>query len=93
MRFAGLLTEAKVDSYLRKICEVLDCGVSTGPVNPVCGPSGPRWTMPLPGEWMRYPGNYQSTAKTASSWAIRLRRGFELAGGGPPADADLCGSS
>ena len=26
VRFAGLLTEAKVDRYLRKICEVLDCG-------------------------------------------------------------------
>jgi len=58
VRFAGLLTEAKVDRYLRKICEVLDCGgVSTAPVDPVCGPSGPRWTMPLPGEWMRFPVN------------------------------------
>ena len=57
VRFAGLLTEAKVDRYLRTICEVLDCGgpSGAGPVTPVCGPSGPRWTMPLPGEWMRFP--------------------------------------
>jgi len=57
VRFAGLLTEGKVDRYLRKICEVLGCdGPSgAGPVTPVCGPSGPRWTMPLPGEWMRFP--------------------------------------
>ena len=59
VRFAGLLTEAKVDRYLGKICEVLGCdGPSgAGPVNPVCGPSGPRWTMPLPGEWMRFPAS------------------------------------
>ena len=58
VRFVGLLTEAKVDRYLRKICEVLGCeGAGAGPVNPVCGPSGPRWTMPLPGEWMRFPAS------------------------------------
>jgi L-ascorbate metabolism protein UlaG (beta-lactamase superfamily) len=56
VRFATLLTDAKVETYLRTICEKLDCDVpsGTGPTNRVCGPSGPRWTVPLPGEWMRF---------------------------------------
>ncbi len=26
-----------------------------GPDSDVCGPSGDAWTMPLPGEWLRFP--------------------------------------
>jgi L-ascorbate metabolism protein UlaG (beta-lactamase superfamily) len=56
VRFVGLLTDAKVDRYLRTICEELGCEgpPGAGPTGDVCGPSGPRWTMPLPGEWMRF---------------------------------------
>lgn len=56
VRFVGLLTNGRVDRYLRTICEELACDGPSGaePTNPVCGPSGPRWTMPLPGEWMRF---------------------------------------
>ncbi len=56
VRFVGLLTDAKVDRYLRTIQEELggDAPAATGPTGPVCGPSAPRWTMPLPGEWMGF---------------------------------------
>jgi hypothetical protein len=56
VRFVGLLTEAKAETYLKTICDRLGCEAPSGagPTNPVCGPSGPRWTMPLPGEWMRF---------------------------------------
>jgi L-ascorbate metabolism protein UlaG (beta-lactamase superfamily) len=56
VRFVGLLTDGKVDGYLRTICAELGCDGSSGaePTTQVCGPSGPRWTMPLPGEWMRF---------------------------------------
>jgi len=56
VRFVGLLTDGKVDRYLRTVCAELGCdGPSgAGPTGQVCGPSGPRWTMPLPGEWMRF---------------------------------------
>jgi len=56
VRFVSLLTDEDADFYLNTICNRLDCKAPSGasPINPVCGPSGPRWTMPLPGEWMRF---------------------------------------
>jgi len=56
VRFVALLTDAKVETYLKTVCDRLGCEAPSGasPTNPVCGPSGPRWTMPLPGEWMRF---------------------------------------
>jgi L-ascorbate metabolism protein UlaG (beta-lactamase superfamily) len=56
VRFVGLLTNGKVERYLGTICKELGCDdpSGAGPTGQVCGPSGPRWTMPLPGEWMRF---------------------------------------
>ncbi|HEX3553080.1 MAG TPA: hypothetical protein VIA62_07620 [Thermoanaerobaculia bacterium] len=56
VRFVSLLTDAKVETYLRTICDQLGCGSPSGagPTNPVCGPSSSRWTLPLPGEWLRF---------------------------------------
>jgi L-ascorbate metabolism protein UlaG (beta-lactamase superfamily) len=56
VRFVGLLTDAKVERYLRTIDEELDGEAvsGAGPTREVCGPSGPRWTMPLPGEWLQF---------------------------------------
>jgi hypothetical protein len=56
VRFVPLLTDGKVRRYLRILGQELDSGGSedAGPTNAVCGPSGPRWTMPLPEEWMRF---------------------------------------
>ncbi|HET9210551.1 MAG TPA: MBL fold metallo-hydrolase, partial [Thermoanaerobaculia bacterium] len=44
VRFVGLLTNGKVDRYLRTICVKLGCEgqSSAGPITPVCGPSGAR---------------------------------------------------
>jgi L-ascorbate metabolism protein UlaG (beta-lactamase superfamily) len=57
VRFVTLLTDAKVEAYLKTVCDRLGCEAPSGagPTNPICGPSGPRWTLPLPGEWMRFP--------------------------------------
>jgi len=54
VRFVALLTDEKVDRYLRAIDGSLATVPAAPPVDPVCGPSGPHWTMPLPGEWMRF---------------------------------------
>ncbi|MEP7009219.1 MAG: hypothetical protein ABJC13_02750 [Acidobacteriota bacterium] len=55
VRFVSFLTDAKVERYLATICKELDCDAPTaGPTNAVCGPSGPRWTMPLRGDWLRF---------------------------------------
>jgi hypothetical protein len=55
VRFVALLTDAKVDHYLRAIDGALgDPAPGSAPIDPVCGPSGRRWTMPLPGAWMRF---------------------------------------
>lgn len=57
IRFVSLLSERKVERYLSSLCDLLGCAAESpaaGPTNAVCGPSGPRWTMPLRGEWMRF---------------------------------------
>ena len=56
VRFVTLLTDAKVESYLETVCRELGCDdpSGAGPVNPVCGPSNSRWTLPLPREWLRF---------------------------------------
>ncbi len=56
VRFVTLLTDAKIEAYLQTICRQLGCESPSGagPANSVCGPSGPRWTVPLLGEWMRF---------------------------------------
>jgi L-ascorbate metabolism protein UlaG (beta-lactamase superfamily) len=59
VRFVSLLTNGKVDRYLRAVNQALaDDDAGAEPRNPVCGASGPRWTMPLPGAWMLFaPGS------------------------------------
>jgi L-ascorbate metabolism protein UlaG (beta-lactamase superfamily) len=58
IRFVALLTDAKVEMYLGTICKELGCDdPAGGPTNAVCGPSGPRWTMPLRGDWLRFVPN------------------------------------
>jgi len=56
VHFVALLTDARVETYLKTVCDRLGCEAPSGasPTNLICGPSGPRWTMPLPGEWMRF---------------------------------------
>jgi hypothetical protein len=55
VRFVSFLSDGRVERYLATICKELGCNVAgSGPTNAVCGPSGPRWTMPLRGEWLRF---------------------------------------
>lgn len=55
VRFVSLLTDGKVDRYLRAVNQTLaDDDPGARPRNPVCGASGPRWTMPLPGAWLLF---------------------------------------
>jgi hypothetical protein len=56
VRFVSLLTNRLANEYLARVEESLRRGgpVPQGPVNPVCGPSGPEWTMPLPGETLQF---------------------------------------
>ena len=53
-RFAPLLTGNRADAFLERTAAALDAAPASGgePLEPVCGPSAPRWTMPLVGEWL-----------------------------------------
>jgi len=54
LRFVVLLTNRRANRFMSVVRdEMIDSGRAlSGPINPVCGPSGPAWTMPLPGEWV-----------------------------------------
>lgn len=56
VRFVPLLTNGLANRYLTTVETRLrqDGRVSRGPVGRVCGPSGAEWTMPLPGETLRF---------------------------------------
>jgi L-ascorbate metabolism protein UlaG (beta-lactamase superfamily) len=62
LRFVPLLTDRRANAFLARLTGALE-GAGTaagggppaaGPLGSVCGPSGPGYTMPLPGEWMRF---------------------------------------
>jgi hypothetical protein len=54
LRFVPLLTDRLANEFLGRVRTSL-AGIETvGPVDPVCGPSSPTATMPLPGEWLRF---------------------------------------
>jgi glyoxylase-like metal-dependent hydrolase (beta-lactamase superfamily II) len=54
LRFVPLLTDGLANEFLGRVRTSL-AGIETrGPVDPVCGPSSPTATMPLPGEWLRF---------------------------------------
>ncbi|HEX3129149.1 MAG TPA: MBL fold metallo-hydrolase [Thermoanaerobaculia bacterium] len=54
LRFVPLLTGRLADEFLVRVRTSL-AGIETiAPLDPVCGPSGPTATMPLPGEWVRF---------------------------------------
>jgi hypothetical protein len=56
VRFVGLLTDRRAATFLEAVRTemALPHHEPRGPDAPVCGPSGPAWTMPLPGEWLRF---------------------------------------
>jgi hypothetical protein len=54
LRFVRSLTDARVDRMLERIENVTRDRVGATPMTPICGPSGERWSMPLPGEWLGF---------------------------------------
>lgn len=50
--FAPFLTRERAERFLRTVDEVLGSSGPGAPVEPVSGPHGERWTMPLVGEWL-----------------------------------------
>jgi hypothetical protein len=56
LRFVATLTNERADEFLSVVAD----GVSHAPHEPrgpepcCCGPCGPAWSMPLPGEWLRF---------------------------------------
>ncbi len=54
LRFVRSLTDARVDRMLERIENAIRDRVGVTPVAPICGPSGERWSMPLPGEWLGF---------------------------------------
>ena len=54
VRFVPFLTNGSANGFLRKTRDALQGQETAGPEGTVCGPSSPGWTMPMPGEWMRF---------------------------------------
>jgi hypothetical protein len=54
LRFVPLLTDRLADEFLVRVRTSLAGIDTTGPIDPVCGPSSATATMPLPGEWVRF---------------------------------------
>jgi hypothetical protein len=54
LRFVPLLTDRLANEFLRRVRTSLAGTATIEPVDPVCGPSSPTATMPLPGEWLRF---------------------------------------
>jgi L-ascorbate metabolism protein UlaG (beta-lactamase superfamily) len=55
-RFVRTLTDARANGFMERLAEVMPPpdDPPAGPRPRTCGPCGERWTMPLPGEWMRF---------------------------------------
>ncbi|MFL6232172.1 MAG: MBL fold metallo-hydrolase, partial [Thermoanaerobaculia bacterium] len=56
VRFVFPLTDFLANRFLRRTRAALQGVAARGPENPrqVCGPSTSEWTMPMPGEWVRF---------------------------------------
>jgi hypothetical protein len=54
VRFVFPLTSGAADRFLVRTRAALAGGETKGPEGTVCGPSGPAFTMPMPGEWIRF---------------------------------------
>lgn len=54
VRFVFPLSNAAANRFLRRTQDALSGSATKGPEGTVCGPSGPAFTMPMPGEWLRF---------------------------------------
>jgi hypothetical protein len=54
VRFVFPLTDFLANHFLRRTRAALQGVATRGPEGTVCGPSTSGWTMPMPGEWVRF---------------------------------------
>jgi hypothetical protein len=54
VRFVFPLTDAAANRFLQRTRDAMSGLTTKGPEGTVCGPSGPSFTMPMPGEWIRF---------------------------------------
>jgi hypothetical protein len=56
LRFVASLTNGRAERFMDRVAEELssDAHRPRGPANDVCGPASESWTVPLPGEWLRF---------------------------------------
>jgi hypothetical protein len=56
LRFAPGLTDRRANAFLGRVQQEMSRGEhdAAGPEPCTCGPCCERWTMPLPGEWLRF---------------------------------------
>lgn len=56
LRFAPLLTDRRAAGFMARVAHEMARAshVARAPAGPVCGPASPLWSMPLPGEWLRF---------------------------------------
>ena len=54
MEFVPLLTDFWANRFFVRARRFLDPATAVGPEGAVCGPSDSRWTMPMPGEWVKF---------------------------------------
>jgi len=54
VRFVALLTDFRANRFFHRMRQVMDGWDTEGPEAAVCGPSSRSWTMPMPGEWVRF---------------------------------------
>ncbi len=57
LRFVGALTDSRAATFLEdvRVEMALASHASAGPEPTICGPASSAWSMPLPGEWLRFP--------------------------------------
>lgn len=59
LRFVPGLSNRRTHRFLEDLTAAMakSAGEPAGPDNAVCGPGAAAWTMPLPGEWLRFGGD------------------------------------
>lgn len=54
LRFVALLTDNRANTLIETVREAMSDHLTLGPTSDTCGPGDNAWTMPLPGEWLRF---------------------------------------
>lgn len=54
LRFVTSLTDARLDRMLERVTTTMTGRLGPPPIEPLCGPRGRHWAMPLPGEWLSF---------------------------------------